>query len=256
MAKQRADSVVSYILDEYTTDPTHISWRENMEISYQKTDSVLSGHVNGLTERVGEEILYSWLRGVKPVKGGYTPEYIPSSRIFFTSGAAAGVNADDGQSGQRLALHHRDLSKLQAKFNKDNIPATGRYIMIESNMYQQLIDSLSQNQMAAFQATADLKKGILGTFAGFTLLQRGSVVAFNSKLEPLEVGQSLEKEDNLGTLAWQSDCVTKAIGATNFYTNINDALYYGDVFSAGVKIGGRARRQDWKGIAVILQKTA
>ena len=42
---QRGDSHITYPLDVYTTDPTHVTWHEENENSYAKTDSVLNDHV-------------------------------------------------------------------------------------------------------------------------------------------------------------------------------------------------------------------
>lgn len=256
-AVQRNDSAIFYPLDDYSTDPTVITWAEGMEISYAKTDSVLSDHTNVLAETVGDEVLYSWVKGFKPTAGGGSiVEYLPVNRQLFTSGAASDVNAEDGQTGQRLAFNYKDLQKAQAKMNKDNVSKESRYAMVESNMLQQLIDSLSSNQMAAFQASADLKNGIIGRFAGFDILERSNVLAFDGTNKPIIPGQALAGTDNLGVLCWQKDSVTKAVGDKELFQRPNDPLYYGDLYSCIVKMGGRSRREDWKGVLSIVQKTA
>lgn len=256
-AVQRNDSAIFYPLDDFSTDPTTITWAENMEISYGKTDSVLGDHTNVLSEVAGDEILYSWVKGYKPTAGGgMTVEYIPTKNQLFTSGGAAAVNDEDGQTGQRLAFTYKDLQSAQAKMNKAKVSKEGRYAMVESNMLQQLIDSLSSNQMAAFQASADLKNGIIGRFAGFDILERSSVLAFDGTNKPIVPGQALAATDNLGVLCWQKDSVTKALGDKELFQRVGDPQYYGDLYSCIVKLGGRCRREDWAGILSIVQKTA
>jgi hypothetical protein len=49
------------------------------------------------------------------------------------------------------------------------------------------------------------------------------------------------------------ESVTKAIGDTKLFQDMDTPLYYGDIHSGLVKMGGRCRREDWKGIAVIVQ---
>ena len=61
---RRADSFVSYTLDVFSTDPQHVAWHEENEISYDKTDSVLSDQVATLMEAVGDNMLYAWVRGL------------------------------------------------------------------------------------------------------------------------------------------------------------------------------------------------
>jgi hypothetical protein len=255
-AVQRGDTAVFYPLDTWSTDPTMITWAEANEISYAKQDSVLGDHTSTLAESIGDEIAYAWVRGFKPaVGGGSTVEYIPVTRQIPTSGASTAVNPDDGQTGTRLAFTYKELTKAQAKFNKDNVPKEERYAMIESYMLEQLQDSFTANQMAAYQQTVDLPNGVLGKFAGFTILDRSSVLAFsNTTNQPILPGQALAATDNIAALLWQKNSVGSSMGTTELFQDMGNPLYYGDIYSGLVKMGGRCRREDWKGVAVIVQK--
>lgn len=253
-AVQRNDTAVMYALDVWTTDPTHIPVADKLEISYAKTDSVLGDHVNGLAEAIGDEILYRWVYGVKPAAGGSTTTgTLPTSRQIATSGAAIAVNSIDGQTGTRKAFSYKELQTAQAQMNKDAVPKEGRYAMLESYLLQQFIDSLSANQMAAFQQSADLAKGVVGSFAGFQILERSTVLSFTSAGVPIVPGTALAATDNLAALCWQKDCVTKASGDTKLFQDLENPLYYGDVYSGLVKMGGRSKREDWKGVIAIVQ---
>lgn len=254
-ATKRADSAIMYALDEFTTDPVLITWSENQEISYNKTDSVLGDHTNTLVENLGDEMLFNWLRGIKPqANGGVSIEYLPVARQIKTSGAATAVNSEDGQTGMRKATNYKEFNTAQARMNKDGVPKDNRYAMLESNMYQEFIDSLSANMMAAFQATADLSKGVVGSFAGFTFLERSSVLAFDPTTNlPILPGEALESDSNIGALLWHKDSVTKASGDTELFQDIGNPLYYGDIHSGLIKHGGRCRREDWRGLMTIVQ---
>lgn len=253
-AVQRGDSAIMYGLDVFTTTPTAITHAEANEISYEKTDSVLGDHTDTLAEQIGDELVYNWIKGVKPaVGGGTTVEYLPSSRQIPTSGAATAVNAEDGQTGTRKAMTYKEMQKMQAKFNKDNVPKQNRYAMLESYMQQEFLDSLSGNQMAAFQASADLENGIVGKFAGFSILERSSVLALTSGGVFRLPGEALAATDNLASVFWQKDSVTKALGDTNLFQDMGNPLYYGDIHSGLVKLGGRCRREDWKGVGLVVQ---
>ncbi len=253
-AVQRGDTAVMYALDVFTTDPTAITTSEAMEISYEKTDSVLADHTDTLAEAIGDELIYNWVRGVKPaVGGGTTVEFIPTGRRIPTSGASTAVNAEDGQTGTRKATTYKEVQAMQAKFNKDNVAKDGRYAMMESYMYQEFIDSLSANQMAAFQESADLANGIIGKFASFTFLERTSVLAIQANGTFRLPGEALGATDNLASIFWQKNSVTKALGDTKLFQDMDNPLYYGDIHSGLVKMGGRCRREDWKGIGLIVQ---
>jgi hypothetical protein len=47
--------------------------------------------------------------------------------------------------------------------------------------------------------------------------------------------------------------VERAIGTVNFFERIADPTYYGDIYSYLLRAGGRIRRNDSKGVAVIVQ---
>ena len=252
-AVRRGDTFVTYALDVFSTDPTHVTWHEKNEISYDLTDSVLNDHVATLAETVGDNILYSWVKGLKPSAGSFVEDAIPASARINTSGIATDVNPEDGQTGQRLAFSYKELQVSQAKMNKAGVPKEDRYAMIESYQYQQFIDSLSANQMAAFQASADLANGIVGKFAGFNVMERSAVLAFASDGTLLSPDEALESDSNLASICWQKGSVAKAAGDMKPFQDNDNPEYYGDIFSALVKIGGRCRRQDWKGIIAIVQ---
>ena len=54
-------------------------------------------------------------------------------------------------------------------------------------------------------------------------------------------------------LAWQLDCVSRAIGDVKMFDDMGNPTYYGDIYSFLVRTGGAPRRYDGKGIAVIVE---
>lgn len=253
-AIQRGDTAVVYALNVFTTDPCAVTYAEAMEISYDKTDSAMGDHTATLAEVIGDELTYAWIIGIKPAVGGGTiTEFLPVARQIPTSGAATAVNADDGQTGTRKAMTFAEFDKMQAKFNKDSVPKEDRYAMLESFMLKEFQNSLSGNQMAAFQQTADLANGIVGRYAGFTILERSSVLALTSGGVFRLPGEALAATDNLASIFWQKQSVTKALGETKLFQQMDNPLYYGDIHSGLVKMGGRCKREDWRGVGIVLQ---
>jgi hypothetical protein len=59
--------------------------------------------------------------------------------------------------------------------------------------------------------------------------------------------------DNLASLCWHPDMVTRAIGDTKPFQNKDDALYYGDIWSMIMRAGGRKKRADNIGVYAIVQ---
>lgn len=249
-AKQREDSELIYPLDVYSTDPVVLTWHEAHEISYNKMDSILGDHVSTLSESVGDNLLYNWVAAKNAAD--YSAVTLPAGHIISTSGKSVSVT-ERGQTGSRKSLVAADIQAAQAMMNKQGVPLQGRYVLLESYMYTQLIDSLSSNQMAAFQQTADIKNGVLGQLYGFNILQRSRVLSFTADGTPKLPGEAYEATDHVGALVWQRDCVAKALGETKIFQHTDNPLYYGDTVSALVKMGGRARRADWAGVIAIVQ---
>lgn len=248
-ATQREDSMVLYPLDVYSTDPTHVTWHEANEVSYAKMDSVLGDHVATLAEAVGDNMFYNWVHGYDGKMG---EQMLPTSHIVYTSGGAVSVK-ESGQSGERKSLTYADLQRAQAVMSKQNVPQTERYAALESYQLQELINSLSSNQMAAFQQTADLKNGVIGMLCGFKILERSRVLAFTAAGAPKMPGEAWEASDNVGALCWHRGSVAKAMGETKLFRDVDSPTYYGEVLSALVKMGGRCRRADWAGVVAIVQ---
>ncbi len=249
-AVMREDSFVDYALGVFSTTPTHVTWHEENEISYDKTDSVLNDHVATLIEAVGDDLLYSWVAGLK----NGAAETIPAANIIKTTGAAVAAT-EEGQTGSRKAFTAADLAAAQTRMNKMSVPKGDRYALLESYQYEQLLDSLSSNQMAAFQQTADLASGIVGKLYGFNIMERSTVLAFNGNV-PVAPGTAYTADTCVAALCWQKESVAVAKGEIKPFQNTDDPQYYGDIFSAAVKAGGRCRRADWAGVIAIVSDKA
>jgi hypothetical protein len=241
-AVRRTDTDVTYSLDEYSTDPSHIPNIDSIHLSYSKMDSVLGDHMSTLNETVADDMLIKW--GAN------------GTNVFTTGGSGAtNVAAVAGQTGPRLALDQMDLLNLMITANRANVPKQDRFALIDDYMYAGFYNSLGLTTARDFSAYADAKTGVVGKLHGWNIMTRSSVLlaAANNSLKAL--GASIASTDNLVSLAWQKNSVAMAIGDTKLFENKDDALYYGDVYSALVMAGGRVRRTDGLGIYNIIQGT-
>ncbi|RYZ36978.1 MAG: hypothetical protein EOP49_32120 [Sphingobacteriales bacterium] len=239
-AVRRTDTDITYSLDEYSTDPTHIPNIDSIHLSYSKQDSVLGEHLQILDETVADDMLIKW--------GG-------NATFVATTG---GPNADTvpavaGQTGTRKGFHHRDLQKLMITMNVANVPKQERYVMIDDNMFDYFYSSLGDTNAKDFSRYADATNGIVGKLHGFTIYTRSSVLAATNANAVKALGAALAATDNLCSIAWHKNSVAFAIGDKKLFQNSNDALYYGDVHSALVMAGGRVRRGDGLGVYIITQ---
>lgn len=236
---QRTDNDLSYDLDELTTDPIYIPNIDTVELSYDKRNSVLSNDRQQLQTTAQQNLLYKWFTG---------------SNIVKTTGEERDAHTSDTATGKRKKITKDDVLRLMVIFNKDNVAKEGRYLLLDSVMYADLIADLSEKELWAFQNSANTEKGILGQLFSFNIMERSQVLRLAAN------GTSLlewDKTDVAGELAaglaWQQQCVSRAQGELVMFDSTNNPTYYGDIYSFLMRSGGKYRRFDKKGVAAIVE---
>ena len=245
-AVRRTDTDIVYSLDEYTTDPTHIENAEMVETSYDKINSVIGDHIGYLTEDVADNLLLRWL-----------DESVTVPTKIYTSGAAVAVGQDDFTggvplTGTRNAMLANDIKKIKLAMDLQKVPKTNRFGLIEANMMDQLLGDLSQTQYRDFSASVDAKMGIVGKLYGITLFDRSSTVVYNTAHALKAFGATGVATDCYASIFWQQDCVTRALGEVKMFSNVDRPEYYGDIYSALLRMGGRRRRADDNGVIALI----
>lgn len=240
---KRTDTDITYVLDEYTTTPTLIPNADTIELSYDKMDSVLGEHVETLTEDVADEVLYKWATST----GGATY----TAHVIRTTGAAVPAHTDSA-TGNRLAFVKEDLKNAQTYMNKNKIPKGDRYALVDSEMYAQLTSDADLIKRDS-GGELNLKEGVVMKLYGFNIMERSNVLVYDNTATPVvkAVGAAGAITDNAAVLCWQKNAVERAKGEVDFFENLKDATYYGDVYSALLRMGGRNRRET--GVVAIVQ---
>lgn len=237
-ASQRTDYDLDYNINEYSTDPVHIQDAERVEVSYNKRESVLKQMKAALADNVHADIAASW------VPSGYAK--------VGTTGSAVPAHMSSS-TGNRQAMTKADVMSVKNQFDLDDIPQTGRCMLLDAVMYNQLLASLTESEANAFLASVDAQRGIVGKLYGFDFYMRSTVFRVNAAGTTLN--PTAAATTSAAGLAWQEDCVSRAMGNHELFENDDDALYYGDVMSALVRAGGHYVRNDKKGVCVIFQTT-
>jgi hypothetical protein len=136
----------------YTSDPIHITNGEEVELSYDKRQSVIAQMRAALVDAVHGDIVDAWIDGVTP-----------------TMKAIASFGSSD-------------VLDLATTFNSQDVPQTGRCLLLNAQAYSQLLEDLTQQQSQAFLASADAQKGTVGAIYGFDVYLRSSVSPANSNV--------------------------------------------------------------------------
>lgn len=241
----REDMDITFNLDEYTTDPMLIPNAEEYELSYDKRASVTGEQQAALDELVGDWVLYYWAPSA-------------STQIVRTTGDSVSAHST-GATGNRKKLTVADIKACQKKMNSQNIPAQGRYAILDAEMYDQLTDSMTATQYRDFSAAINVQEGVVGKLYSFTFLDpREIVLTYTNASTPVvkEPGAASATTDNGAGLFWHKDYVGRALGMKEVFENENDATFFGSIISHLLRAGGRKKRNDGKGVIALVQAAA
>lgn len=239
-ASKRVDADVSFVLDEYTTNPVFIPHADTVELSYSKRESVLRNDKLKLADEVALSFISAW-----------SPA---AARCIETTGAEVDAHTPSA-TGKRKGLCKADVLALMTKFNADDIPQEGRYLLLDAYMYSQLLSDLTQSENMAFLASADAANGIVGKLFSFNVMTRSTVALYDSTKTKKAWSADGTATDLAAALAWHEQSVCRAIGDVKVFESEGDPTYYGDIYSFLVRAGGRILRSDSKGVAAIVQGT-
>lgn len=238
--KTRTDTDVTFTLSEFTTDPVRIPHADTVELSYDKRNSVLRQDKLALMDKVAEDFLFNWSPAADNTlvtTGGEVEAYTPNA------------------TGKRNGLSRADVLSLMTKFNKENIPQEGRYLLLDAMMYSQLLSDLTANENSAFLASADAQNGILGKLFSFNVMMRSQSALYTTAKAPKKWSDTGAATDLAAALAWHDQAVCRALGDVEAFENERDATYYSDIYSFLVRAGGHIMRSDSKGVYALVQGT-
>lgn len=245
-ASLRVDTDIDYDVDEYTTNPITIPNIEETEVNYGKRQSVLSSHVKVLNLQIENWLQTQWAPSL-------------AANIIRTTGGAAPAQVV-GATGNRKRLTVDDFLKLKSLFDDMDIDDMGRQALIPSFM---LNDFVAENKQLLLNLTvggdAIFSNNTLNKIFGFEIQTRGkkNILTYNNVALPVvrtpDDTLTALPSANAAVLAWHPDFVRRAKGGVKVFEKKEDPQYYGDVFSALARAGGRKWYNDQTGVAAIVE---
>jgi hypothetical protein len=233
-AVKRADSEITYAIDNFYSTPAHIENIEQYELEYDKRQSVLGEDESALIQASIDNLVYLWS---------------PSNAYAVELEGAAVPATLAGATGNRSSMTKATFSKIKLKMDKDNIPAVGRIALLTADHYNQFFDSLSDAEKTNFGKVADLEKGIVGQYLGFTIYMRSTVSRYRganlaacAKVDEQDAAFAAGATDRAASLFYHELSVERAKGEVKMFTGEDRPEYYGSIYSLSMRLGGRIRR--------------
>lgn len=246
---ERTDADRTYALNQFALQPTLITNLDELQISYDKRQSVLGQQITTLTQRIGDEVAISW------TATGATNQ-------VATTGTATGSALAPGATGTRKDVTLLDIANMAKKLDLDNVPRGNRVMLMSSDMFWQLmgISDVLRASYNGFQNQGNvMQTGTVAQLFGFNVMMRPVVSVFaNTVTTPKAFGAATATTDNLACIAFHSTTVRRALGAMNpLYdagSNGNGKPeYLGSIFNMEVMLGSTIGRTDMKGVVALVQ---
>lgn len=243
---QRTDSEKTYLLSQYALSPTLITNIDELQVSYDKRQSVIGQQMNTLTQTIGNYVANSWCAS-------------GATNLILTTGAA-GTSLPPSGTGTRKVVALADIAALAAKLDKDNVPRLGRKLLMNVDMFWELftISDIVRASYNGFQVNA-LATGVVAQLFGFDILIRPTVAVFTKTGTTAKaVGAAGAADDRLACIAWHPTTVSRALGSMTpmFDSGSNGngkPEYLGSIFNMEVMLGSAIMRSDMKGVAALVQ---
>lgn len=254
--RDREDTDVIYLLDSHSSDPVRIPWRDEMQLSYDKRQSVLGEDMDKINQVVAEGTLLNWVKS--PVFKDYGATALPAANKILTTGANRAATAL-GATGNRRAGVLNDLQRMATYFKSIDRWFEGKmHALLTPQMQADMFPADSVITATYMQNVTEEERraGIMYKCQGWNIWGRSTVLRTDTDLAFREPGEAGAATDNTASLFWYENAVEFAFSGVQMFFQEKAPQFYGDVYSLETISGGRAKRADYKGVGVLIEAPA
>lgn len=234
VAVQRTDTDITYALDTFYSTPRHIKNIDQYELAYDKRQSAMGEDQSAIIQTAMDSLLFRWAPAV--------------ANAFATTGAAVPTSLS-GATGTRKAFTKDMFLNVKKKMDAANIPYNDRIAVLTADHYNDFLNNLSDAERTDVGKVADLKTGKVGMYLGIEIYMRSAVLRYRGAsfgasvvVDELDIAFAPTATDRAASIFYQQNAVERSLGEVKFFERADDPLYYGDVYSYLVRVGGRQRR--------------
>lgn len=226
---ERVDIDQEITLDEFDTENTMVRNAEAVEMSYDKVESVIYGHKQTLGATTAEKAAHAYAPTGNTVN---TP-------VLVTTGE------DNGEGFKRMLP--KDILKLSKLWNKNNIPLDGRYLVLDPDHLEDLIEF----DLKSFKDITDFVNGKPKRFGGFNILTFSKNPRYNDATLVKSAFGSVTGSPS--SFAFHNKEVMKADGTIKMFSTIDDPKERASIIGFNKRFVALPIRN--QGIGAIVSKT-
>jgi len=243
---QRTDAATQYVLEELSTDPTHLQFSEELIVNYAKRQSITTQHSETIKDTKGDRCAYGWALGVVAATGKHR----------LTTGTATRASDARGSTVTTAkVLVKADILAVKLLMDKDNVPQENRKMLLPSSMMNDILLLDEFTRMDAY-GKSNIPDGWVGRIFGFDVMTRTYVTQHATSTYAIkDPAAATAATDLAGGFIWHPSFVRRANGSIKTFLDIDNPAYYGSIFSAAVRFGALAARNDNVGIYQLIETT-
>jgi hypothetical protein len=244
--EERTDADVEYTLTNFEIGPIRIGWADQLQLSYDKVQSVTNDFMGNLSEALRNYLLAQFMNTAT------------AANTVSTTGTSTTTNWLGGDAtGSLKHLIGADVRSAAAKLDGQKFPYGDRYLLLDYMQFWQLIGDVTYNDarighVGGFPVTLD-------NIFGFTVIQLPYVGALSTNstggtvISPTAAdgSYSFAAANRPTALAFHKRAVSWGKTGVEAFSQEQDPTMFGDILSASVYAGGKYRRSSADGIVMI-----
>lgn len=252
-ATDRTDTILTYNIDEWTSELMRVLNIDTLQLSYNKRASVLDQMLKKGREIIADNMLYNW--------AGTTSNNILRTSGIQNNDVSGGVvtttygHVNGTATGPRNVFGLYDMKRAFTHMANQNVGMSGWVMVMTPNRYQELLDDILISKYRNSTPELDLKTGIVDRTMNFDIYLRTTTTTYTNAATPVRkaVGAAGAATDNDAVLFWSESAVCAAIGNNKLMYNPAQAAYGGDVMRGFIYMGGSKERESEIGVGAIVQ---
>lgn len=245
---KRTDSTLEYNIDKLETKPNVMVGLEELSLSYDKRQSIMSNHVKALNTKSATYCIHKW-----------SPLGSITDRVIRTTGGDRDAIVKSATGKRKLIVLDNIITAAEILDSLD-VDEDGRVAFLPAKMKNDLMRISDIRKKETF-GIETLPNGMVTKIMGFKIMYRSEAAVYNNaaSVAPIDllVGSPTLTDANAAGLFYHPDFVRK--GFYNVQANVGQPqpeYSGGQSFNAIMKMGASPAYLDYLGVVALVEDHA